>query len=261
VTGRVGAVRGRKTGRAPRGLGERAVSSGHHLQKFEQCVTSQNGEDGIIHEIFRRIGPQSRYFVEFGVQSGAQCNCARLVGEEGWRGLFIEADAADFELLKRRHLEAPAVRCVRAEVSSQNIEALLADSGVPQVFDLLSIDVDGNDYWIWAAVQRWHPRVVVIEYNGSYPPPRRWVMRENPAHRWNGTNYYGASLTSLAALGRGKGYTLVGTDSKGVNAFFVRSAEMTADFIDPAPYFHYTPPSYGPYGGAHPPGGGPSVEI
>ena len=146
-------------------------------------------------------------------------------------------------------------------VTSANIEGLLEANGVPSEFDLLSIDIDGNDYWIWAAIQRWRPRVVVIEYNASFPPPRKWVMQENHAHRWNGTNYFGASLASLTALGRAKGYTLVATDSNGVNAFFVRDELVAPDrFLDPIAAYHFSPPRYGPHQGGHPPGSGPFVE-
>ena len=232
------------------------------LRAYERRVSSQNGEDGILEEIFRRIGTESRTFVEFGVETGEQCNCARLVREEGWGGLFLEADPALHARLAERYRDCPGVRCARAEVTSANIEELLAAHDVPRSFDLLSIDIDGNDYWVWAAVRRWRPRVVVIEYNAAYPPPRRWVMKESPGHRWQGTTYYGASLASLTALGREKGYALVGTNSCGVNAFFVREELATPDrFLDPVLQYHYSPPSYGPYLGSHPPADGPCVEV
>jgi hypothetical protein len=147
-------------------------------------------------------------------------------------------------------------------VSSANIEQLLAAHGVPRNCDLLSIDIDGNDYWVWSANQQWQPRVVVIEYNASIPPDQKWVMQENPNHRWDGTNYFGASLASLVALGRKRGYTLVATNSTGVNAFFVRDDLATPDrFLDPAVHYHYSSPRYGPYLGGHPPGSGPAVEV
>ncbi len=230
------------------------------LRAFERCVSSQNGEDGILEEIFRRVGVESRTFVEFGVESGAQCNCARLVVEDGWRGLFLEADPGQYAKLAERYRDRPGVRCALAEVTSSNIEDLLATYAVPREFDLLSIDIDGNDYWVWSAIRAWSPRVVAIEYNAAHPPPRRWVMKENPGYRWDGTTYYGASLASLAALGRQKGYALVGTCSAGVNAFFVR-AELAGKFLDPVLHYHYSPPSYGPFQGGHPPADGPCVEI
>jgi hypothetical protein len=232
------------------------------LRNFEERICSQNGEDGILAEIFRRIGTSNCYFVEFGVESGRECNSARLALQEGWQGLFLEADPESFTQLQQRYAGHPRVRCVQARVTSTNIEALFAAEQVSSELDLLSIDIDGNDYWVWAALRRWRPRVVVIEYNASHPPGGRWVMKEDPRYRWNGTTYFGASLASLAALGRQKGYTLVGTTSTGVNAFFVRDDLVAAErFLDPVVHYHYSPATHGSYPGGHPRGEGPFVAI
>jgi hypothetical protein len=232
------------------------------LRTFERRVYSQNGEDGILQEILRRVGVTNKIFVEFGVESGIECNCARLAIEEGWSGLFLEADETFFRQLHQRYRERSAVRCVPARVTSGNIESLLADAAIPREFDVLSIDIDGNDYWVWSAIESWRPRVVIIEYNAAFPPPRKWVMSENPEHRWDHTNYYGASLASLVALGRKKGYTLVATDSTGVNSFFVRDDLVSGDkFLDPALHYHYSPFNHPLCPNGHPPRNGPSVEI
>ena len=232
------------------------------LRAFERRICSQNGEDGILQEIFRRVGTVNRCLVEIGVEDGKECNGARLVLEEGWHGLFVEADADKFDGLARRYARRAGVQCVHATATSANVETLLQSANVPQTFDLLSIDIDGNDYWVWAAVQQWQPRVVVIEYNAAHPPPVRWVMRENAEHRWDGTTYYGASLASLAALGRKKGYTLVATDSTGVNAFFVRDELVTPErFLDPVVHYHYTPLDSPMCPDGLPPRAGPFVEI
>jgi hypothetical protein len=232
------------------------------LRAYERKVFSQNGEDGIIQEILYRIGPGSEFFVEFGVESGVECNCARLVYEEDWSGLFMEAGDAKFQQLSERYRAYSKVHCAKSIVTSQNIEALLAENGVPSDLDLLSIDIDGNDYWVWKAINRWRPRLVVMEYNSSVPPSKKWVMRENPNHRWGGTSYFGASLASLASLGREKGYTLVGTNSLGVNAFFVRDDLVTPEkFLDPCVHYHYSAPVIGAFLGGHPPGSGPALEI
>ena len=232
------------------------------LRIFERRVSSQNGEDGIIEEIFRRVGVGTRFFVEFGAETGIECNCARLAVEAAWGGLFIEGDAAKFETLGRQYARHVRVQCCHARVSSANIEGIFAGNHVPPEFDLLSIDIDGNDYWVWAAIQNWRPRVVVIEYNASFPPPQLWVMKEDPDHSWDGTNYYGASLASLARLGRQKGYSLVATESRGINAFFVRDdLVIEGRFLDTAAQFHYSAPRYGPHGCGHPERGGSYLEI
>jgi hypothetical protein len=209
-----------------------------------------------------RIGTTNRTFVEFGVESGVECNCAWLALEKEWQGLFLESDDAHFKSLTERYRERHGIRCVQAKVTAGNIESLMEESAVPTEFDVLSIDIDGNDYWVWAAICRWRPRVVIMEYNASYAPPRKWVMKEDVNYRWNGTNYHGASLASLAALGQAKGYTLVATNSTGVNAFFVCDELVTqGKFLDPVVQYHYSPPGFGPYLGGHPPGSGPFVEV
>jgi hypothetical protein len=232
------------------------------LRAYERRVFSQNGEDGIIQEILRRVGTREHLFVEIGAESGEECNCARLALEEGWRGLFLEADADHFQKLARRYAEWDAVHCAHATVTSANVEKLLWAAEVPEEFDVLSIDIDGNDYWVWAAVEGWRPRLVVIEYNAAHPPPARWVMREDPGHRWDGTAHFGASLASLAALGRRKGYTLVATDSTGVNAFFVRDdLAPPGRFLDPTVHYHYSPLDSPMCPEGLPPRAGPFVEI
>jgi hypothetical protein len=230
------------------------------LRSFERRVYSQNGEDGLLEEIFRRIGTTDRYFVEIGSGDGRECNCARLVLEEAWCGAFVEADPTTYVRLSERYRGRENILCLHERVTSANVESLLAAHGVPRSFDLLSIDIDGNDYWVWKAIREWRARVVVIEFNASHPPPRRWVMKEDPEHRWDGTDYFGASLASLTALGRKKGYVLVTTERQGVNAFFVAD-ELADEFVDPAVYFHYSPPRYGSHRGGHPPGTGPFLEM
>jgi len=232
------------------------------LRSFEKKISSQNGEDGIIEEIFRRIGTTTKFFVEFGVETGIECNCACLVRRHHWRGLFIEADAAHFAGLAENYQDCPAVALRHEKVSAANIQQILQEANVPLDLDLLSIDIDGNDYWVWSAIRDYRPRLVVIEYNASFPPPQKWVMKENPDHCWAGTADFSASLASLAALGKVKGYTLVACDSRGVNAFFVRSdLHAEARFPDPAIFYLYSPPAYGAGGQGHSPARGEGLEI
>jgi hypothetical protein len=228
------------------------------LRGFEFKITSQNGEDGILEEIFRRLGTTNRHFVEFGVGSGLECNCAYLARAKQWSGLFMEARPSDYAELQERYRDLPTIRCIQAAVTSRNIELLLGNHGVPEELDLLSIDIDSNDYWVWAAINRWHPRVVVMEYNPFHLPPKKWVMKEDDSYRWNHTTYFGASLTSLTLLAQRKGYDLVGTDSRGVNCFFVRKDCIRPGmFLDPVLQYHFTPFGYPPPR----PLDGPYVEV
>lgn len=233
------------------------------LRRFEKQVYSQNGEDGIIEEIFSRVGTTNKHFIEFGIYD-EQGNCTRLALQQQWSGLLIEMDPKAVKLLEKIFASNQGVKILNSKVTAANIESLFQTAAVPAEPDLLSIDIDSNDYWVWQAITRYKPRVVIVEYNAAYPPPRRWVMVQNDNHMWNKTNYYGASLESLHRLGREKGYRLVGTDSHGVNAFFVRNDVFDAHrdrFVDEVSAYHYSPPRFGPHLGGHPPGKGPYVEI
>jgi hypothetical protein len=204
-----------------RELAER-YGGGPDLTAHELRVFSQNGEDGALAEILRRIGPGSRTFVEFGIQDGSEGTTVFLAQVMGWSGAYLEADPDSYAALERRFSANPRVRTLHAAVEPDNVEALFAQAGVPEEPDVVSIDVDGNDYWIWQALER-RPRVVVIEYNGDLDPASSQVMPYTPGFEWDHTSGYGASLGALEALGAEKGYTLVHTELAGVNAFFVRS--------------------------------------
>ena len=127
---------------------------------------------------------------------------------------------------------------------AENIESIFEEMKVPAEFDLLSIDIDGNDYWLWKAITRFKPRVVVIEYNSNYPPDVSWIMKYNPKHAWEGGSHFGASLLALEKLGASKGYSLVGCDFYGVNAFFVQR-EHESKFTGPfTAANHFEPPRF-----------------
>jgi hypothetical protein len=108
-------------------------------------------------------------------------------------------------------------------VTAENVNVLFEKYDVQQTFDLLSIDVNGNDYHIWKSLTNYTPRVVVIEYNSQIPLNESSVIEYEPNFVWDGTDYFGASLLALVNLGKLKGYTLVGCDNDGVNAFFVQN--------------------------------------
>ncbi|MGZ3529570.1 MAG: hypothetical protein ACXWNZ_18015 [Vulcanimicrobiaceae bacterium] len=223
------------------------------INLFERQWMSQNGEDGILQELFRRLGPGHSYFVEFGVGDGLQCNCAYLARYCAWQGLFIEGNAKDYERLAQHYRKFPRVHTAHAFIRRENIAEIFATYNVPQEFDLLSIDIDGNDYWVWGALESYRPRVVVIEYNATYPPPASVVISYNPDHTWNGTTYFGASLTALSKLGAKLGCALLGTDTRGVNAFFVRSDLLSASgFAALTPENAYHPPAYSAIRGGNP---------
>jgi hypothetical protein len=209
--------------------GERAAEP--DLTGYEYQVCSQNGEDGVLAEILRRTGVGEEFFVEFGVESGREGSCVALADVAGWRGLFLEADGAHNHLLHRKYQWNERVRTLHARVTPDRVEELFAAGGVPAEPDVVSIDIDGGDYWVWRALTRYRPRVVVIEYNSALDPDRRLVQPPD-TEDWSGTDFFGASLGALVALGQDKGYRLVHCELAGVNAFFVR-ADLAGEFPPP----------------------------
>jgi len=214
------------------------------LNRFEAKTYSQAGEDGIIQEIFRRIGTTNRFFVEFGSGDGTENNTVLLL-TTGWRGLWLEADPAMVRRIGSRfarEIREQRLKGSQAFVTAENIESLFAAANVPSEFDLLSIDIDLNDYHVWRSLNRYRPRVVVTEYNGVFPPGVDWHVDYDPRGAWDGTSRAGASLTALERLGRQKGYRLVGCNLGGVNAFFIREDLVGERFAAPfSAEHHYEP--------------------
>lgn len=192
------------------------------VQRFQ--LESQNEEDGITWALLNRAGLETRRFVEIGagVNGG---NSGFLARECGWSGLMIEAEEARAGKLRRR-LDPARVAVAAQRVSRENVNEILETHGASGQADLLSIDIDGNDFWVWEALTVCAPRVVVIEYNPWFGPERRLVIPYDPEFdrsRLGERRYYGASLAALEALGRRKGYRLIVTEPTRVNAFFVRA--------------------------------------
>jgi hypothetical protein len=215
------------------------------LLRYGFQVSSQNGEDGMIHEIFRRIGSGIRVFVEVGVGDGHENNTAFLLAQ-GWTGVWIDGNDSFVDVIqKRADLQGGCLRFAVSFVSKESIAGLFGELQVPKEFDLLSLDIDQNTYYAWEGLTEFRPRVVVIEYNATIPPDVDWKVHYDPHRSWDGTNNFGASLKAFENLGRRQGYCLVGCDFLGANAFFVRQ-DLVADLFA-APYTadnHYEPPRY-----------------
>jgi hypothetical protein len=223
----------------------------HHepgrLIPFGYKVYSQNDEDGILVEIFRRIGTTSRSFFEFGVQNGLECNTLWWL-MQGWRGAWIEGSAESVQAIQQKF--GPQLACgqlaiKQAFITAENIDALARELGVPGEIDLLSVDIDGNDYHVFKALTATRARVVVIEYDAKFPPPLRIVPHYEPQFIWRGAGYVGSSLSALEVLFRECGYALVGCNLTGSNAFFVRN-NLVGDLFC-APFTaenHHMPPRY-----------------
>jgi hypothetical protein len=217
------------------------------LRAFEKRVFSQNGEDGVIAEIFRRIGTTDRYFVEIGVGDGLE-TCTTCLLAQGWRGCWVDGDAFGLAKVRKtfyKPLAEKRLAIQQALVSAENVAELLTGLGVPAEFDLLSVDIDRNTYFIWRALTQWRPRVVVVEYNSSWPADAEWTVEYEPQRVYNWTAHFGASLKAYERLGHELGYALVGCELGGINAFFVRNDLVGDKFTAPfSAENHFEPPRY-----------------
>lgn len=217
------------------------------LEPYGYKAFSQGDEDGLIAEIFQRIGTTDRRFVEFGCGDGLENNTAYLL-YQGWSGLWLDSLESNERILKRRwrnELAHGKLKFRRAMITPENVDRLLSEGGFHGPIDLLSLDIDGNDYHVWNATTVIKPRVVCIEYNAKFRPPVDWVMPRDDNFVWNGTDQSGASLTAMTRLGLEKGYTLVGCDIIGVNSFFVRKDLAGDYFAEPfTAENYYHPPRY-----------------
>ncbi|WP_198375819.1 FkbM family methyltransferase [Neoroseomonas rubea] len=201
-------------------------------------VYSQSDEDGIIDEIFRRIGAPNRTFVEFGCEVGLENNTRYLL-EQGWRGLWMEGYPEYAGAIRASFfadLESGRLALRPTYVNRRNINDLIRDAGLSGEIDFLSIDIDGNDYHVFEAIDVISPRLVCLEHNHSFRKGEEWVMPYDEDYRWDpaaGRADYGASLASMAALAARKGYTLVGCGLVSPNGFYVRSDLVGDHFAGP----------------------------
>ncbi len=224
------------------------LADDRRLPKFGYRAYSQSDEDGILHEVFRRIGEGGRTFVELGAGDGLENNTLFLL-MQGWRGLWVEGSARRVAAIKSKLagvIPGDRLRVEQHFVTAGNVDSLLSKQSPAQNIDLLSIDLDGNDYYILDSIRSITPRVIVAEYNAKFPPDFGWVMKYNESHQWDSTDYFGASLKALESLLTAKGYSLVGCNLLGTNAFFVRTDQMKPE-IFAAPFTaenHYEPARY-----------------
>jgi hypothetical protein len=166
---------------------------------------AQSGEDKKVARIFREIGVTNQVAVEFGAADGRRKSNTGYFRDRGWMVHLFDVEPLD-----------PVV--TQADITAENVNETFDSAGIPYEFDLLSIDIDGNDLWVWKALA-FRPRVVIIEYNPRWSASKSRTVPYDPNRRWDGTNFYGASALALCRLGREKGYDLV--ESTRSNLIFV----------------------------------------
>ena len=194
---------------------------------YEFQVFSQWGEDGIISYLVNNLDIENNFFIEFGVGNYLESNTRFLLKKFNWSGLIIDSSQKNINYIKKDKIYwQHNINALCEFVSRENINKIFLENVSQKNIGLLSIDIDGNDYWVWKAITTIDPSIVVIEYNSilgnskNYTVPYSKNFERNRAHYSN--LYYGASLPALVKLGKEKGYALVTCNSAGNNAFFVK---------------------------------------
>lgn len=197
------------------------------LADAEFQVFSQFGEDGIIQHLVNKVPIANDVFVEFGVEDYTESNTRFLLVNDNWRGLVLDGSDAHKRWLEshptgwRHEIEA-----VTAFIDRDNINRLIGGAGVEGDIGILSIDLDGNDLWILEAIDVVSPRILILEYNATFGPAAAVTVPYDPSfvrgQKHPSNLYWGASLAALTHTARDKGFSLVGSNSAGNNAFYVR---------------------------------------
>lgn len=197
------------------------------FHEVEFRVSSQWGEDGILQFLLAHVPVENEIFVEFGVESYREANTRFLLENNGWKGLIIDGSGEAMEAVRQSDLAWRHTLHARAAwVTAENINELISSAGFQGDIGLLSVDIDGVDYWVWRAVSVVRPRIVIAEFNALFGPVAQVTTpyiadfqrsKAHPSHL-----FYGLSLAAAESLGRELGYRLVGVNTAANNAFFVR---------------------------------------
>lgn len=199
-----------------------------NLKDYEFKIFSQWGEDGIVQYLTKAIDIKNKTFIEFGVEDFFESNCRFLLMKDNWNGFVIDGSSSNIERLKKsyfywkHHLVA-----IDAFITRENINELLAKSGFDEDLGILSIDLDGNDYFILEAITILKPRILICEYNSVFGATRKisipYELDFIRTRKHYSNLYWGASLPAMTHIANKKGYSLVGTNTAGCNAFYVRN--------------------------------------
>jgi hypothetical protein len=216
-------------------------------------------EDGILLFLLSVVGSGRKQLVELGSASPDASNSTNLLLHHGWTGLLVDADeqSVAYTRLAYKRLGIIPPTIIGAWITAENVNGILREHGPTGEIDLLSIDIDGNDYWVWRAIDAINPRVVCIEYQDIIGPERAITIPYDPhfsldCYEVNATqnNYVGASLRAMVKLGASKGYRLVATNRYGFNAFFLRD-DLAADLIPTISVEDGFPHPWNEYGRRH----------
>ncbi len=197
------------------------------LSDYEFKVFSQWGEDGIIQFLIQNIEIKNKTFVEFGIEDFFESNCRFLLQKDNWEGFVIDGSSQNINRLKKSYFYwRHSLNAVCSFITQDNINELISLSGFNRDVGILSVDIDGVDYFVLDKLAAWTPRVLIVEYNALFgmnravSVPYSSTFVRSQMHYSN--LYYGASLPAFNILANNMNMALVGTNSAGSNAFFVR---------------------------------------
>jgi hypothetical protein len=201
------------------------------LSDVEFSVFSQWGDDGIIQYLINQIDIPNKYFIEFGVQNYTESNTRFLMMNNYWSGLIFDGSSEFINNIQNDYYYWQYnLKARNLFITSNNINEAFVKENVPKEPGILHIDIDGNDYWIWKAINVINPIIVIMEYNSGFGAERSiTVPYKDDFERYSAHHsglYFGASLAALCHLAEEKGYSFVGSNTYGNNAFFVRNDKM-----------------------------------
>jgi hypothetical protein len=204
------------------------------LEEVEFQVFSQRGEDGIIQYLINKIDIPNKIFVEFGVENYTESNTRFLLINNNWAGLVVDGSKENVRFIKCDFIYWKYdLTAYNSFITRDNINQLISSYTSCTDIGLLSIDIDGNDYWVWEAINVINPRIVICEYNSIFGPEKQVTVVYNDGFTRRSAHfsdlYFGASLAAFVELGERKGYDFIGVASTGINAFFVRK-DISAPF-------------------------------
>jgi hypothetical protein len=214
---------------------QRQISQYHSdISEAEFKVYSQWGEDGIIQYLVRHVPIERKLFVEFGVENYTESNTRFLLVNNYWSGLVLDGGNDNIDYIKNDSIYwAFNLKADCSFLTKENINQVISKNGVNGDIGLLSVDIDGNDYWVWNAIDCINPRIVICEYNSLFGKTAKVTTPYDPAFFRGDAHfskvYYGASISALCDLANKKGYSLVASNSAGNNIFFVRN-DLLGDF-------------------------------
>jgi hypothetical protein len=206
------------------------------LNDYYKKIYTQSGEDGILEKIFSVLGIDNGQFCEFGASDGmSYCN-TRNFRERGWTGVLIEGDPSYISALKKIASDFKGIEVIESFISCEKdnkLDEILSKTRLNKNFDLLSIDIDGNDLWIWKSIENYDPKVVIVEYNSNYPSTKSLCINYDKDHRHKLDAYYSATVSAYKKIADEKEYKLVGY-TQGLNLIFCKKS-LAGEFYEYKP--------------------------